>query len=79
LACAWSTGELPEPPNNPQIGMQNMRTIMPALQRAQAVQVSADGVDYRSVEVPRQKRDTRIVKDVPVEDIAREIIEWIRS
>ncbi len=79
LVCAWSTGELPEPPNNPQIGMQNMRAIMPALQRATAAQVGAEGTDYKSVEVPRQKRDTRIVKDASIDDIAREIVEWIGS
>ena len=28
----WATGNLAEPRNNPQIGMANMRTIMPALQ-----------------------------------------------
>ena len=31
----WATGNLPEPRNNPQIGMANMRTLMPALQKAQ--------------------------------------------
>ena len=30
----WATGNLAEPRNNPQIGMANMRTIMPALQKA---------------------------------------------
>ena len=30
----WATGNLPEPRNNPQIGMANMRTLMPALQKA---------------------------------------------
>ncbi len=30
----WATGNLPEPRNNPQIGMANMRTVMPALQKA---------------------------------------------
>ena len=30
----WATGNLPEPRNNPQVGMANMRTIMPALQKA---------------------------------------------
>ena len=29
-------GNLPEPKNNPQIGMMNMRTVMPALQKAKA-------------------------------------------
>ncbi len=79
VAIAWSTGELPEPPNNPQVGMQNMRTIMPALQKARPAAVGAEGVSFESVEVPKQRRDTRIVKDVPVDEIAREIVEWLRS
>jgi electron transfer flavoprotein beta subunit len=79
VAVAWSTGELPEPPNNPQVGMQNMRTIMPALQKAQPAAVGAAGVLFEKVEVPKQRRDTRIVKDVPVDEIARDIVEWLRS
>jgi len=35
----WATGNLPEPRNNPQIGMANMRAIMPALQRAKATPI----------------------------------------
>jgi electron transfer flavoprotein beta subunit len=76
---AWSTGELPEPPNNPQVGMQNMQKIMPALQKAQPVSVGAEGVSYASVEVPQQRRETRIVKDVSVDEIAGDIVEWLRS
>lgn len=76
---AWSTGELPEPPNNPQVGMQNMQKIMPALQKAQPAAVGAEDVTYASVEVPQQRRDTRIVKDVSVEEIAGDIVEWLRS
>jgi electron transfer flavoprotein beta subunit len=72
----WATGSLPEPANNPQIGMQNMRTIMPALQKAKAAQLVA-GASFLSVALPKQMRDTRIVKDVPPEDVAREIVEWI--
>ena len=34
----WATGELPEPPNNPQLGMANMRGIMPAPAKGQAGQ-----------------------------------------
>jgi electron transfer flavoprotein beta subunit len=79
VVLAWATGELPEPPNNPQIGMQNMRAIMPALQRAQAAPVGAEGVTFASVELPRQRRETRIVKDLPDEEIAREIVEWIKG
>jgi len=37
----WATGSLSEPPNNPQVGMANMRTIMPSLQRAKPAKVGA--------------------------------------
>ena len=42
----WATGNLPEPRNNPQVGMANMRAIMPALQRAKAAAVTG-GVGLR--------------------------------
>jgi electron transfer flavoprotein beta subunit len=77
LLLGWATGNLPEPPNNPQVGMVNMRTIMPALQRAKPVKVTNAGLTFASVALPKQRRDTRIVKDLPVDDIAREIVEWI--
>jgi electron transfer flavoprotein beta subunit len=76
---AWATGSLPEPPNNPQIGMANMRTIMPALQKAQTAVVGAEGVQFHNVEVPQQQRDTRVVKDTPVKEIAEEIAQWLKS
>ncbi len=44
----WATGNLPEPPNNPQIGMTNMRTIMPALQQAKAGARGAGRPDLRA-------------------------------
>jgi len=75
----WATGRLPEPPNNPQVGMLNMRTIMPALQRARSVQLGADGVDYLSVQLPEQRRSTRVVENATVEEIAEELVDWIRS
>jgi len=79
LVAAWATGRLPEPPNNPQVGMQNMRRVMPALQRAQPAAIDAAGIRYINVEVPTQRRDTRIVRDAPVDDIARDIVAWIRG
>jgi electron transfer flavoprotein beta subunit len=79
LVAAWATGHLPEPPNNPQIGMQNMRTVMPALQRAQPAAIDAGAIRFTNVEVPTQRRDTRIVKDAPADDIARDIVAWIRG
>jgi electron transfer flavoprotein beta subunit len=73
----WATGKLPEPPNNPKTGMTNMRTILPALQKASPASMARDAVSYTEVELPTQRRETRIVKDVPVDEIAREIVEWI--
>ena len=75
----WATGHLPEPRNNPQIGMTNMRFIMPALQRAKATAISPDGLCYQSVALPRQQRETRIVKNMPAAEIAREIAAWLRE
>jgi electron transfer flavoprotein beta subunit len=43
------------------------------------VQVGAEGVSYLKVELPQQRRDTRIEKDMSVDDVAREIVEWLRS
>lgn len=75
----WATGNLPEPKNNPQVGMVNMRVVMPALQKAKPVKVGAEGVTFASVTLPKQQRDTRIVKDASPDDIAKEIVEWIRK
>ena len=75
----WATGNLPEPKNNPQIGMTNMRTIMPALQRAKAGTLPQDSVKYLSVTPPKQQRQTRIVKDRPADEIAAELLEWIEQ
>ncbi len=76
---AWATGSLPVPPNNPQVGMTNMRTIMPALQKAVQVTVGTEGLTYLNVELPSQQRDTRIVKDVSADEIAQEIADWLNS
>lgn len=76
---AWATGNLPEPPNNPQVGMQNMRHVMPALQKAQTVALDLNCQRYASVELPKQIRQTRIVKDLPEDQIAQEIVEWIKG
>jgi electron transfer flavoprotein beta subunit len=75
----WATGALPEPRNNPQVGMTNMRTVMPALQRAKAAKVGAEGLSFVSVTLPKQQRDTRLVKDLPADQIAREIVAWIQQ
>ncbi len=76
---AWATGNLPEPPNNPQLGMMNMRGVMPALQRAKSAALPGTEIEFKSVEIPSQRRETRIVKNMPAADIAREIVEWIKA
>ena len=73
----WATGGLPEPKNNPQVGMVNMRTVMPALQKAKPVKFTGAGLQFSSVALPRQLRQTRIVKDQSPDAIAREIVDWI--
>ena len=73
----WATGNLAEPRNNPQVGMANMRAIMPALQRAKAAPMANAGLRYASVTLPKQQRETRVVKNQPAEEIAREIVAWI--
>lgn len=73
----WATGNLPEPRNNPQIGMANMRTIMPALQRAKPAAIAPNGLTYISATLPKQQRETRVVKEMNPDEIAKEIVEWI--
>ena len=73
----WATGNLPEPPNNPQVGMANMRLVMPALQKDQAAKPAAAGVEFCSVSLPKQKRETKLVKDLSPDEIARELFAWI--
>src|SRR5512140_1461689 len=69
----WATGNLPEPKNNPQVGMANMRNVMPALQKAKPAKLAANGLVFSSVSLPKQLRDTKVVKDKSPEEIAREI------
>lgn len=73
----WATGNLSEPRNNPQIGMANMRTAMPALQRAKAATIAANGLSYISAGLPKQQRETRVVKDMGPDQIAAELVTWI--
>jgi len=75
----WATGNLPEPKNNPQVGMVNMRTVMPALQKAKPVKFTGAALSFSSVALPQQLRQTRIVKDQSPEAIAREIVDWINQ
>ena len=75
----WATGYLPEPPNNPQVGMANMRTIMPALQKARPAALTQEGLTFARVEQPKQLRATKVVKDWTADEIARDIVAWMRG
>jgi electron transfer flavoprotein beta subunit len=73
----WATGSLPEPPNNPRVGMANMRTVMPALQRAHPVKLATEGLAFADVAVPSERRATKLVRDVPADEMARDIVAWV--
>lgn len=75
----WATGNLPEPRNNPQIGMANMRTLMPALQKAKPAVLPANSIQYVLVSLPKQQRATRVVKDMSPDEIAAELAAWINA
>jgi len=75
----WATGNLSEPRNNPQIGMSNMRSILPALQKARTAALDTYGLHYVSVKLPAQQRTTRVVRDMSPETIARELVDWIAA
>lgn len=76
---AWATGSLPEPPNNPQVGMLNMRAIMPQLQKALPANLGKSDLELATVAIPSLKRATRVVKDMSAEAIAAELATWIRN
>ena len=73
----WATGNLAEPRNNPQIGMANMRTIMPALQKAKPANLDPNTLSYVSVSLPKQQRTTRVVKDLSPDRSPPNSVEWI--
>ena len=79
VLLGWATGNLPEPKNNPQVGMVNMRTVMPALQKAKPTKLAGEGLSFANVSLPKQLRETKIIKDQPPEAIAKEIVDWIRK
>ena len=73
----WATGNLPVPRNDPQVGMANMRGIMPALQKARPATIASTSLAYQSVTLPAARRDTRIEKNMSSEEVAIEIAEWL--
>ena len=50
--------------------MANMRTMMPALQKAKTATLEGNGLQYVSVSLPKQQRTTRVEKDMTADEIA---------
>lgn len=75
----WATGSLPEPRNNPQIGMANMRSVMPALQKAKSATLAMNGLCYLAVNQPKQQRATRVEKNMNPDEIAAELVAWMKD
>jgi electron transfer flavoprotein beta subunit len=53
--------------------------VMPALQKAKPSPLKHENLGLGAVALPKQKRDTRVVKDVPLEEMATEIVAWIKG
>jgi electron transfer flavoprotein beta subunit len=75
----WATGNLPEPKNNPQVGMMNMRTVGPALQKAKPVKLEGGNQSIPLVTLPKQLRETRVIKDMTPDQVAQDIVAWIKG
>jgi electron transfer flavoprotein beta subunit len=56
-----------------------MRTVMPALQKAKPVKFAGTGLSFSAMNLPKQTRQTQIIKDQSPDAIAREIVEWIKK
>jgi electron transfer flavoprotein beta subunit len=52
---------------------------MPALQHARPVKIDAAGIVFASVSLPAQRRETKVVKDLSPEEIAKDIVGWIAN
>jgi electron transfer flavoprotein beta subunit len=49
------------------------------LQKAKPAKIATDAVKFASVALPKQQRQTKIVKDMPADEIAKEIVAWIQQ
>ena len=46
---------------------------------AQPAPIAGDDLEFHDVGLPSLRRETKIVMDLSEEDIAKEIVEWIRG
>ena len=76
----WATGHLHEPPNNPQVGHgQHADHHAGAAEGEGRRRCRRPGCPYSRVEQPKQLRDTVLVKDLSPDEIARDIVAWMRG
>ena len=47
--------------------------------KASVANVGVGGIAYEKAEVPSAKRATVVKKDMSTDDIAKEIVEWIKG
>jgi hypothetical protein len=52
---------------------------MPALQKAKPSPVSTGDITFTSVTLPTQTRTTQVIKDASPEQIAADIVAWIKG
>jgi hypothetical protein len=52
---------------------------MPALQKAKPTKLAGEGLTFASVSLPKQLRATNVVKDKSPDEIARELVEWMKK
>jgi len=53
------------------------KNVYKALAKAKKVALEANGLHYVSASLPKQQRETRVVKDLTPDQIAAELVEWI--
>ena len=75
----WATGNLAEPRNNPQVGMANMRDYHARAAKGQAGKARGQRPALSPLSLPKQQRTTRVVKDLAPDEIADELVAWMRS
>lgn len=66
----WATGNLAEPKNNPQVGMMNMRVVMPALQKPNRPRPGRKGSLLHPRRPAQPDARNRMSEDAAPEEIA---------
>jgi len=70
---------LPEPKNKPTGGHGQHAHGDACAAKGEADTTRRPRLTFASVSLPKQLRETKVVKDKSADDIAREIVEWIKK